>query len=34
MRIEYWWFTAQLRVRSILRRRRVEQELEEEPAAW
>ncbi len=30
MRIEHWWFTAQLRVRSILRRSRVEQELEEE----
>jgi macrolide transport system ATP-binding/permease protein len=30
MRIEHWWFTAQLRLRSILRRSRVEQELEEE----
>ena len=30
MRIEHWWFTAQLRVRSILRRSRVEQELEQE----
>jgi hypothetical protein len=29
MRIERWWFTVQLRVRSILRRRRVEQELED-----
>jgi len=30
MRIEHWWFTAPLRLRSILRRRRVERELEEE----
>ena len=30
MRIEHWWFTARLRVRSILRRSRVEQELDEE----
>src|SRR5580658_3784347 len=30
MRWEHWWFTAPLRVRSILRRPRVEQELEEE----
>ena len=30
MRIEHWWFTARLRLRSILRRSRVEQELDEE----
>jgi putative ABC transport system permease protein len=30
MRIEHWWFTAPLRLRSILRGSRVEQELEEE----
>jgi macrolide transport system ATP-binding/permease protein len=30
MRIEHWWFTARLRFRSILRRTRVEQELDEE----
>jgi len=30
MRIEHWWFTARLRLRSILRRNRVEQELDEE----
>jgi macrolide transport system ATP-binding/permease protein len=30
MRIEHWWFTARLRLRSILRRTRVEQELDEE----
>ena len=30
MRMEHWWFTARLRVRSILRRTRVEQELDEE----
>ena len=30
MRIEHWWFTAPLRLRSLLRRRRVEQELDEE----
>ena len=30
MRIEHWWFTAPLRLRSIFRRRRVEQELDEE----
>lgn len=30
MRIEHWWFTAPLRLRSILRRRRVERELDEE----
>ena len=30
MRIEHWWFTAPLRLRSIFRRRRVERELEEE----
>ncbi len=30
MRMEHWWFTARLRVRSILRRSRVEQELDEE----
>ena len=30
MRIEHWWFTAPLRLRSIFRRRQVEQELDEE----
>ena len=30
MRMEHWWFTAPLRLRSILRRRRVERELDEE----
>jgi predicted permease len=30
MRMEHWWFTAPLRLRSILRGRRVEQELDEE----
>src|SRR6266511_1714214 len=30
MRIEHWWFTAPLRLRSILRRGRVEKELDEE----
>src|SRR5580693_2804417 len=30
MRLEHWWFTAPLRLRSILRRPRVEQELDEE----
>src|SRR3954453_22707938 len=30
MRIEHWWFTARLQVRSILRHRLVEQELDEE----
>jgi hypothetical protein len=30
MRIEHWWFTARLRLRSILLRNRVEQELDEE----
>jgi predicted permease len=30
MRIEHWWFTAPLRLKSIFRRRRVESELEEE----
>ena len=30
MRIEHWWFTARLRLRSILRRTRVERELDEE----
>jgi len=30
MRWEHWWFTAPLRLRSILRRRRVEKELDEE----
>ena len=30
MRIEHWWFTAPLRLRSILRGRRVDQELDEE----
>ncbi len=30
MRIEHWWFTARLRLRSMLRRNLVEQELDEE----
>jgi predicted permease len=30
MRLEHWWFTAPLRLKSILRRRRVEKELDEE----
>ena len=30
MRIEHWWFTAPLRLKSIFRRRRVESELDEE----
>jgi putative ABC transport system permease protein len=30
MRIEHWWFTARLRLRSILRRNLVERELDEE----
>src|ERR1700687_741199 len=30
MRPERWWFTAPLRLKSLLRRRRVERELEEE----
>ena len=30
MRIEHWWFTARLRLRSILRRNDVERELDEE----
>jgi predicted permease len=30
MRMEHWWFTARLRLRSILRRSHVEQELDEE----
>jgi len=30
MRMEHWWFTVPLRLRSILRRGRVEQELDEE----
>src|SRR5258708_22613352 len=30
MRMEHWWLTARLRLRSILRRTRVEQELDEE----
>ena len=30
MRIEHWWFTLPLRLRSILRGRRVERELDEE----
>jgi predicted permease len=30
VRIEHWWFTARLRLRFILRRTRVEQELDEE----
>src|SRR6478672_5238396 len=29
MRLEHWWFTAPLRLRSILRRRRVEREPDE-----
>ena len=30
MRIQHWWFTAPLRLKSIFRRRRVESELDEE----
>ena len=30
MRWEHWWFTARLRLKSILLRRRVERELDEE----
>jgi predicted permease len=30
MRMEHWWFTTRLQLRSILRRTRVEQELDEE----
>jgi predicted permease len=30
MRMEHWWFTARLRLRSILRGRRLERELDEE----
>src|SRR3954447_21966138 len=30
MRIEHWWFTAPLRLRSLLRGRQVERELDEE----
>ena len=30
MRMEHWWFTARLRLRSILRRTPVERELDEE----
>jgi macrolide transport system ATP-binding/permease protein len=30
MRMEHWWFTVPLRLRSLFRRRRVEQELDEE----
>ena len=30
MRMEHWWFTARLRLRSILLGRRVEGELDEE----
>jgi hypothetical protein len=30
MRMEHWWFTAPLRLKSILRGRRVERELDEE----
>src|SRR3977135_4031054 len=30
MRLEHWWFTVPLRLRSILRGRRVERELDEE----
>src|SRR5882762_3571674 len=30
MRIEHWWFTAPLRLKSIMRRGRVERELDEE----
>ena len=30
MRIEHWWYTAPLRLRSLFRRRRLERELDEE----
>jgi predicted permease len=30
MRVQHWWFTAPLRLKSIFRRRRVERELDEE----
>ncbi|HYX20661.1 MAG TPA: ADOP family duplicated permease [Thermoanaerobaculia bacterium] len=30
MRVEHWWYTAPLRLKSIFRRRRVEDELDEE----
>jgi putative ABC transport system permease protein len=30
MRMEHWWFTAPLRLRSLLRGRRVEEEMDEE----
>src|ERR1700730_8097410 len=30
MRMEHWWFTAPLRLKSILRRRRVDRDLDEE----
>src|SRR6185436_12639347 len=30
MRMEHWWFVAPLRLRSLFRRREVEQELDEE----
>jgi len=30
MRMEHWWFTARLRLRSMLHRTRVEQDLDEE----
>src|SRR6476660_5885928 len=30
MRMEHWWFTAPLRLKSIFRRNRVENELDEE----
>jgi hypothetical protein len=30
MRIEHWWFTARLRLKSILHGRRAERELDEE----
>jgi macrolide transport system ATP-binding/permease protein len=30
MRMDHWWITARLRIRSLLRRTRVEQELDEE----
>ncbi len=30
MRPDHWWFTAPLRLKSILRRRQVEMELDEE----
>jgi len=30
MRMEHWWFTAPLRLKSIFRRRRADRELDEE----